>query len=78
MPPPELATAATQWIGWSRYLGEAAGVLGLGACGIAMMLGRRNRSHSAAEAAGGVVWILSALGVIGVIASLVTVATGVG
>lgn len=78
VPPPDLAAATIQWISWSRYLGEGAGVLGLGACGIAMMIGRRNRSHAAAEAAGGLVWILSALGVIGVIASIVTVATGVG
>ncbi len=68
--PPGMETVMPQWIGWAKYFAIGAGILGLIACGILMMIGRRNRSHLSAEGANGLLWVLGGL-------SVVTLAAGV-
>ncbi|WP_326655672.1 hypothetical protein [Streptomyces sp. NBC_01750] len=68
--PPGMETVMPEWIGWAKYFAIGAGILGLIACGIMMMVGRRNRSHLSAEGANGLLWVLGGL-------SVVTLAAGV-
>ncbi|WP_329151252.1 hypothetical protein OG275_38110 (plasmid) [Streptomyces niveus] len=69
-PPPGMETVFPQWVGWAKYAAIGAGIVGLIACGIMMMIGRRNRSHLAAEGAGGLLWTVAGL-------SIVSLASGV-
>ncbi|MDX2841030.1 hypothetical protein PV377_18975 [Streptomyces ipomoeae] len=68
--PPGMETILPEWVGWAKYVAIGAGILGLIACGIMMMVGRRNRSHLSAEGASGLLWVLGGL-------SVVTLAAGV-
>ncbi|MFB7030981.1 MULTISPECIES: hypothetical protein [unclassified Streptomyces] len=68
--PPGMGTIMPKWVGWAKYFAIGAGILGIIACGIMMMVGRRNRSHLAAEGANGLLWVLGGL-------SVVTLAAGV-
>ncbi|MEV4437893.1 hypothetical protein AB0K09_02570 [Streptomyces sp. NPDC049577] len=51
------------WVAWAKWIAVMAGVLGLISCGIMMMVGRRNRSHLAAEGASGIVWVIAGISV---------------
>ncbi|SOD67428.1 hypothetical protein SAMN06297387_13114 [Streptomyces zhaozhouensis] len=53
-----------QWIGWAKWLAIGLGIIGLIACGIMMMIGRRNRSHLAAEGASGLLWVVGGISVV--------------
>ncbi|MFC9298491.1 hypothetical protein ACFTWH_28015 [Streptomyces sp. NPDC057011] len=74
--PPGMDTIMPKWVGWAKYFAIGAGILGIIACGIMMMVGRRNRSHLAAEGANGLLWVLGGLSVVtlaaGVVPSIVT------
>ncbi|BDT39698.1 hypothetical protein [Streptomyces yaizuensis] len=68
--PPGMGSVMPEWVGWAKYFAIGGGILGMSACGIMMMVGRRNRSHLSAEGANGLLWILGGL-------SVVTLAAGV-
>jgi hypothetical protein len=53
-----------KWIGWAKWVSIGVGILGLVACGIMMMIGRRNRSHLAAEGAAGLLWVVAGISVV--------------
>ena len=55
-----------------RWFAIIAGIIGLIACAIMMMIGRRNRSNLAVEGATGTLWIVGGLIVVGIAAGLVT------
>lgn len=61
---PGLSATLDQWIGWAKTIGIFAGVMGFIVCGIMMMIGRRNRSHLAAEGATGLIWVIAGASVI--------------
>lgn len=71
-PPPGMKNTFSNWISWAKYLGMVAGAIGLIACGIMMMIGRRNRSHLAAEGAGGIVWVIAGISTVTLAVSVVT------
>lgn len=71
-PPPGLAPVADQWIGYIKWIGIVAGIMGLMACGVMMMIGRRQRSHLAGEGAAGIPWVFAGLSVIALAAGIVT------
>ncbi|MFI9203740.1 hypothetical protein [Streptomyces sp. NPDC053048] len=52
-----------EWVSWAKWIAVMAGILGLIACGIMMMVGRRNRSHLAAEGASGIIWVIAGISV---------------
>ncbi|MBE9500770.1 hypothetical protein IHE61_31195 [Streptomyces sp. GKU 257-1] len=52
-PPPGMDGTFQDWIGWAKWIAIACGIIGLIACGVMMMVGRRNRSHMSAEGAAG-------------------------
>lgn len=62
--PPGMEGLMGDWIGWAKWLAIGTGVLGLIACGVMMMVGRRNRSHLAAEGASGLLWVMAGLSVV--------------
>ncbi|MGW3091661.1 hypothetical protein [Streptomyces sp. NPDC001108] len=64
------------WIGWAKWLAIGVGILGLIACGIMMMAGRRNRSHMSAEGATGLLWIVGGLSVVSLAAGVVPAIMG--
>ncbi|WP_435137775.1 hypothetical protein [Actinacidiphila sp. bgisy144] len=70
--PPGMQGTFNDWIAWAKYLGMVAGVIGFIACGIMMMVGRRNRSHLAAEGAGGLVWTIAGISTVTLAVSVVT------
>ncbi|ONI48500.1 hypothetical protein [Streptomyces sp. IB2014 011-1] len=74
--PPGMETILPEWVGWAKYIAIGAGILGLIACGVMMMVGRRNRSHLSAEGASGLLWVLGGLSVVtlaaGVVPAIVT------
>jgi hypothetical protein len=74
--PPGLDKIAGQWVAWFKWGAGLAGMLGLIACGIMMMIGRRNRSHLAGEGAAGLVWVLAGLSVVGLASSMVAAMMG--
>lgn len=69
--PPGLAGPATLMLSWLKWTGLVAGVVGLGACAIMMILGRRNRSSMAVDGASGVPWVLGGLSLMSLSAGLV-------
>lgn len=68
--PPGLDAVADTFLGWLKWGGLVAGVVGLTICGIMMMVGRRNRSATAVDGASGIPWVLAGL-------SLVALASGI-
>lgn len=62
--PPGLDGLQGDWIGWAKWVAILAGILGLIACGVMMMIGRRNRGHLAAEGASGLLWVVAGLSVV--------------
>jgi hypothetical protein len=71
-PPPGLSSVASGWIAEVKWISIVAGILGLMACGIGMMIGRRNRSHLAGESAAGIPWVFAGLSTIVLAAGIVT------
>ncbi len=74
--PPGLGAAADTLLGWMKWGGLVAGVAGLIICAIMMMVGRRNRSATAADGAAGIPWVLGGLTVIAFSAGLVGAVAG--
>ncbi|MHC3394702.1 hypothetical protein ACLQ2E_35375 [Streptomyces lavendulocolor] len=74
--PPGMESIMPEWVGWAKFFAIGAGILGIIACGIMMMVGRRNRSHLSAEGANGLLWVLGGLSVVtlaaGVVPAIVT------
>jgi hypothetical protein len=69
--PPGMAGPANQILGWLKWAGLVAGVVGLGMCAIMMILGRRNRSNMAVDGASGIPWVLAGLSLMSLSAGLV-------
>lgn len=69
--PPGLDGAANTFLGWMKWGGLVAGVLGLFICGVMMMVGRRNRSTAAVDGATGIPWVLGGLTVMSFAAGIV-------
>ena len=67
--PPGMAGPANMLLGWLKWVGIVAGLIGFGMCAIMMILGRRNRSNLAVDGATGIPWVLGGL-------SLITLASG--
>lgn len=70
-PPPGLDATANTFLGWLKWGGLVCGVLGLGICGIMMMVGRRNRSSTAVDGASGIPWVLGGLTVMSFASAIV-------
>jgi len=70
--PPGIAGPAAMLLGWLKWTGLVAGVVGLGMCAIMMILGRRNRSSMAVDGASGIPWVLGGLSLITLSAGLVS------
>ena len=71
--PPGLEQTADMFLGWVKWGGLVAGVLGLAICAIMMMLGRRNRSTTAVDGATGIPWVLGGLSVMALASGIVGV-----
>jgi hypothetical protein len=69
--PPGLDGPANLLLGWLKWVGLIAGVVGLGTCAIMMILGRRNRSNMAVDGASGIPWVLGGLSLISLASGLV-------
>jgi hypothetical protein len=69
-PPPGLDTLGSTFISWTKWILRICGVVGLMACGIMMVVGRRQRSAFAADGAAGIPWVLGGL-TLGAIAAIV-------
>lgn len=69
--PPGMAGPADLLLGWLKWAGLVAGVVGLGMCAIMMILGRRNRSNMAVDGASGIPWVLGGLSLMTLSAGLV-------
>jgi hypothetical protein len=69
--PPGVETVANMILGWLKWGGLVAGVLGLIICAIMMMVGRRNRSSTAVDGAAGIPWVLAGLTVIALSSGIV-------
>lgn len=69
--PPGMAEPADQLLGWLKWVGLVAGMVGLGMCAIMMILGRRNRSNMAVDGATGVPWVLGGLSLMSLASGLV-------
>ncbi|NAZ81034.1 hypothetical protein GTR02_04290 [Kineococcus sp. R8] len=70
--PPGVGEKVTTLLGWAKWGGLIAGIVGLLACGIMMAVGRRNRSSMAADGASGIPWVLAGLTVVSFSASIVS------
>lgn len=70
-PPPGLDTAADTFLGWMKWGGLIAGILGLFISAIMMMVGRRNRSTTAVDGATGIPWVLGGLTVMSFASAIV-------
>lgn len=69
--PPGMAEPAAQLLGWLKWTGIVAGLVGFGMCAIMMILGRRNRSNMAVDGASGIPWVLGGLSLMSLSAGLV-------
>jgi hypothetical protein len=65
-PPPGLGDTANLVIGWIKWGGLVAGVIGLMICGVMMALGRRQRHALSADGAAGIPWVLAGLSLIAI------------
>ena len=70
--PPGLEGPVTTFLGWLKWGGLLAGMVGLVACGIMMMIGRRNRSATAVDGASGIPWVLAGLTVVSLASGIVS------
>ena len=69
--PPGLETFGNEIVGWTKWVGIIACVVGLMVCGVQMALGRRNRSEMAAQGAIGIPWVGAGIVIIGGAAAIV-------
>lgn len=69
--PPGMEGPASQFIGWMKWVGIVAGLVGFGMCAIMMILGRRNRSNMAVDGATGIPWVLAGLSTLTLAADVV-------
>jgi hypothetical protein len=69
--PPGMGAPANQLLGWLKWVGLVAGMVGLGMCAIMMILGRRNRSNMAVDGATGIPWVLGGLSLMSLASGLV-------
>jgi len=67
--PPGMDKPAAMLLGWMKWIGILAGMVGLGMCALMMIIGRRNRSSLAVDGAAGIPWVLAGL-------SLITLSSG--
>ncbi|GAA2105659.1 hypothetical protein GCM10009801_81870 [Streptomyces albiaxialis] len=74
--PPGMENVLPEWVGWGKWFAIGAGILGLIACGIMMMVGRRNRGHMSAEGAVGALWVIAGLSVVALAAGVVPAVIG--
>jgi hypothetical protein len=65
-PPPGLSDTANTVIGWIKWGGLVAGVIGLMICGIMMAVGRRQRHALSADGAAGIPWVIAGLSLIAI------------
>ncbi|MCI2238108.1 hypothetical protein MN205_06335 [Kineococcus sp. TRM81007] len=70
--PPGVGDKISTLLGWGKWGGLIAGIVGLIACGIMMAVGRRNRSSMAADGASGIPWVLAGLTVVSFSTSIVS------
>ena len=69
--PPGLSAVADQLLGWLKWIGIVAGMVGFGLCALMMILGRRNRSNMAVDGATGIPWVLGGLSLMSLASGLV-------
>lgn len=69
--PPGLENFGNQIVGWAKWVGIIACVVGLMVCGVQMAIGRRNRSEMAAQGAIGIPWVGAGIVIIGGAAAIV-------
>ena len=69
--PPGLSGPANLLLGWLKWSGLVAGVVGFAICSIMMILGRRNRSNMAVDGATGIPWVLAGLSLMSLASGLV-------
>lgn len=69
--PPGMAAPTEQLLGWLKWTGLVAGLVGFGMCAIMMILGRRNRSNMAVDGATGIPWVLGGLSLMSLSAGIV-------
>ena len=69
--PPGMSAPANQLLGWMKWVGIIAGMVGFGLCALMMILGRRNRSNMAVDGATGIPWVLGGLSLMALSAGLV-------
>jgi hypothetical protein len=67
--PPGMQGPADLVLGWMKWIGIIAGMVGFGMCSLMMIVGRRNRSNMAVDGAAGIPWVLAGL-------SLITLSSG--
>jgi hypothetical protein len=63
---------ANMLLGWMKWAGIVAGLLGFGMCAMMMILGRRNRSNMAVDGATGIPWVLGGLSLMALSAGVVS------
>jgi hypothetical protein len=64
VPPPGFAGPVATILGWIKWGAIVAGSVGMSACGLMMILGRRNRSSLAVDGAAGIPYVLLGLVVV--------------
>ena len=70
--PPGLEGPVSTFLGWLKWGGLIAGMIGLVVCGVMMMVGRRNRSATAVDGAAGIPWVLAGLTVVSLASGIVS------
>lgn len=70
--PPGFSEKVDLFLSWLRWGGLAAGVGGLIACGIMMIVGQRNRHALSADGAAGVPWVLAGVSLVVTASTLVS------
>ena len=68
--PPGVSGEIDTFLGYLKWIGLAAGIAGIMACGIMMTIGRRNRHSLAVEGATGIPWVLGGLTLVSFAASI--------
>jgi hypothetical protein len=63
-PPPGFTGPVDVILGWIKWGAIVAGSVGMSACGLMMILGRRNRSSLAVDGAAGIPYVLLGLMVV--------------
>ena len=69
--PPGMEKPAGMLLGWMKWIGLVAGMVGFGMCALMMIVGRRNRSSMAVDGATGIPWVLAGLSLMTLSAGLV-------